>query len=338
MGGWVPWVTAGFIAMSAQAVTFRDIEAWTRRGEVKSVEDVLRRLPQDYRSRFVLMERSRSLQEASPVAPRAILFGDRAELTLAFNGEPGQRGFGQLESVELDPRTLAYEIRTIDFTATPARISPPNPAVCVKCHRQIPRPNWEPYPYWPGALGEWPRYTAEERRRLENFVKSAPSHPLYRHLDFRHSLSRRTSSAFDLYTLYTEVNLERNALLLKDRSGALASLADCPPAISDPDMIRRFRNLASPYHGLLTSAVASVMAKLRAQLAGFPVDVLPTSFSERFFLTASGSYLPQLISKMTDKAPLAALSAYFQPSTRPYGAAEKRAHADFCATLTGGKP
>ncbi len=334
MGGWVAWVTAGLLAAaSARGLTFREIENWTRRGEVRSVEDVLRRLPQDFRSRFVLMERSRSLQEASSAAPRAILFGDKAELVLSFNGDPGQRGYGHLESVELDPRTLTYEIRSIDFTASPPRISAPNPEICLKCHRQIPRPNWEPYPYWPGVLGESPKYTAEERLRLESFAKAAAQHPRYKYLDFKHTLSRNTSPAFDLYTLYTEVNLDRNARLLKNRTGALSSLADCPPFISDQDMIRRFQRLPAPYQKLLTSAVPSVMAKLRAELIDFPVDALATSFTERFFLTATGSYLPQLISKMSPTAPLAALSAYFQPGTRPYGAAEKKAHADFCASL-----
>lgn len=349
MGGRVGLLVLAFFgAVSAHALSFRDIQGWAERGEVKSVEDVLRRLPAEYRTHFVLMERSRSLQEASPEAPRALLFGERAELVLSFNGHPGQRGYDSLETVELDPSRMTYEIRAVHFVGGKAMVSGPNPEICLRCHRSLPRPNWEPYPHWPGALGQGPNYSADERRRLEAFSTAAAAHPRYRYLDFTRAKRRDTSPAFDLYALYTEQNLKRMARVLAAAPGygssIFAALADCPQVSPGPfaqDTLRRFQRLPAPYRPLLTGAIPSVMAKLRELLEpkGFAVDVLPNSFTERYFLTAAGSLVPQLLSRLPGLpagAPLSALSAYFQPGTRPYGAAEKKVHADFCEAMARG--
>lgn len=353
----VVWILGA--AIPAQAVSLKDIRSWVERGEVRSVEEVVRKLPPDMRSRFVLMERSRSLQQASPQAPRAILYGDRAGLVVSFNGAPGHRGYGSIEAIELDPSGLSYEMRSFDFTGATPHISPPNPEICLRCHRALPRHSWEPYPYWPGALGEGPKFSAEERRRLETFSASAGSHPLYRHLDFSRVKSRDSTPAFELYALVTEQNLRRAPALIaastdyaRYRPALLGALADCPEIASwapeleknapwesvRQDTLRRFQKLPAPYQRILTSAVPSVVAKLRYLLEsrGFPVDVLPNSFTDRFFLTAPGTVIPQLLARMPGlppNAPMGALSAYFQPGTRPYGPIEKKAHSAFCQDL-----
>lgn len=340
-------------ANAAPGVSLQDIAGWVNRGEVRSVEDVLVRLPDDLRSRFVLMEKSRSLQEASPDAPRAILYGNTADLVVSFNGKAGQRGFQTIEAIEHNPARSTYELRQFDFSGAKPRVSPPNPEICVRCHRNVPRPNWEPYPYWPGALGQGPNFSSEESKRLAEFASANARHPQYGRLKFT---AKRSTPAFELYTLFTEQNLNRipRALaatpdFLRFRPALLAALADCPNLTAWPlpngnwdalrqDTLRRFQMLPAPYQTLLTSAIPSVMTKLRYVLEtrGFPVDVLPNSFTDRFFLTAAGSVIPQIVARLPAgkvKTPLAALSAYFQPGTRPYGAAEKKAHADFCAAL-----
>ncbi len=345
----------------AQAVSLKEIGSWVRRGEVRSVEDVVKRLPADLRARFVLMERSRSLQEASPQFPRTVLYGERGDLLISFNGEASQRGFGTLEAIERDPARLTHEIRSFDFTGPTPRVSPPNPEICMKCHRSFARPNWEPYPYWPGALGQSPKFSPEERRRLEAFAQSAPRHPLYRHLDFSRVKSRASTPAFELYAILTEQTILRAPAILAAspayghyRPAILGALADCPDVAAwtpelgksisfekyREDTLRRFQLLPAPYAPLLTGAIPSVMAKLRYLLESrnFPVDSLPNSFTERYFLTTAGSVVPQILSRMPGippTAPLAALSAYFQPGARPYGLAEKKAHAEFCDALKG---
>lgn len=355
---WRLGLALGMAAPPAPGITIRDLETWVNRGEVRSVEEAIRRLPPAMRARFVLMERSRSLQEASASAPRAILHDERAELMVSFNGAPGQRGYGTLEAIGRDASGLHFELRRFDFTVSPARVSPPNPKVCVTCHRSFVRPNWEPYPYWPGALGEGPRYTAQERKRLRELADKAGTHPLYKQLDWTAALTQGFSStpAFQLYSLLTDGNLDRDARLIagsadfaRFRPWILAALSDCPdverfPAPSGTwktlkaDTDRRFHLLPAPYRPLLTSAVPSVMAKLRLVLEtrGFPVDALPNSFTERFFLTAHGAIVPQLLSRLPGlppKVPWGALKGYFQPGSHPYGAAERKAHAEWCERL-----
>jgi hypothetical protein len=347
------------LTLQAQALTLKEIGQWVDRGEVKSVAEVLARLPRDLRSRFVLMERSRSLQEASPDSPRALLYGDRGELVLAFNGRADQRGYGTLEAIELDPARMTYEIRTFDFRGEKPRVSGANPELCLRCHRSVPRPSWEPYPYWPGALGQSPKYSVDERRRLQAFAAAAPRHPLYRYLDFSQGAARASTPAFELYALFTEQNLRRLPRLLaaspeyvRYRPALLGALADCPDLkdwTTHPnkeavwqsyrqDTLRRYQALPAPYQAELTLAIPSVVAKLRYLLEtrGFPADALANSFTERFFLTAAGAFVPQLLSRMDGlptSVPMGALSAYFQPGTRPYGDVEKAAHAQFCDSL-----
>jgi hypothetical protein len=332
--------------IAAEAASLSEIEGWVRSGRARSVEEIVKALPRSFRSRFVLMERSRSLQEASPEFPRALLYGEDARLVLSFNGHPSQRGYGTLEAIEYDPASLTYTLRSFDFRGQTPRISPPNPEICVRCHRVIPRPNWEPYPFWPGALGETPFWSQAERARLAAFSKAASSHALYRHLDFRVPQLSGSPPSFELYALFTDQNLQRQAKLLAGRPKALLALADCPGPKGvewerlRADTLRRFSLLPQPYRAELTSAVPSAVAKLRWFLEkdGFPVDALANSFTERYFLTAAGNLIPQLIARLTNHAPLGALSAYFRPGSRPYGPEEKKTHAEFCARLQAVAP
>lgn len=125
---------------------------------VNTLEDALSLVPTDFFNNYVLMYRSRSLQDASPLSPRAIVFGRSARFIFAFNGNQKQKGYNTLEMIQFREKTQRWEFREIIFNDNkPPVFSEANPQKCLECH-QSPhrenvdmRPNWEPYNFWPGA-------------------------------------------------------------------------------------------------------------------------------------------------------------------------------------------
>jgi hypothetical protein len=175
--------------------------------QARSVEDVLAALPEDLRSGYTLVFASRSLQDATLDSPRAILFGAAAELMLTFNGEPRQRGFSAIETVEFDARTNSFIFREITFapgTSDPVRISDANPPRCSVCHGNPARPIWDTAPSWPGVYGE--QYgaglSAAELKGMRRFLARQPTHPRYRYLLGANALARRETYVSSSGVLY----------------------------------------------------------------------------------------------------------------------------------------
>lgn len=125
---------------------------------VTTLEQALALVPETFYNNYVLMYRSRSLQDASPIYPRAILFGRTAKFIMAFNGHEEQKGFNNLEMIQYREATNKWEFRELTFFKDKAPVvSEANPKKCLECHQSPkrqnidPRPNWEPYNFWPGA-------------------------------------------------------------------------------------------------------------------------------------------------------------------------------------------
>jgi mono/diheme cytochrome c family protein len=156
-------------------------------GGVDSVEGLLAVLPEELRAHYTLVFASRSLQDASLENPRVVLFGNKAQLILTFNGAVSQRGFESVETMEFDAAANRFLFREIAFAPgkTPrAAISDPNPARCIACHDRPARPIWDASPLWPGVYGE--RYGAglssAELGGMRGFLSAQPTHPRYRYL------------------------------------------------------------------------------------------------------------------------------------------------------------
>ena len=128
-----------------------------QKNNIQSIDALLPLLPESYRRGYALVYKSRSLQDASPENPRAIVFGSTARLVISFNGASTQKGFNDLEVMEFDEKTAAFNLHEINFppagTSKPAQISQVNPNKCIACHSDPPRPIWDNYPEWPGVYG-----------------------------------------------------------------------------------------------------------------------------------------------------------------------------------------
>jgi hypothetical protein len=156
------------------------LEKLIKEGGHQSVESTLEAIKNMYPSslsKYVIMYESRSLQKASPENPRILSLAGSKEMVFSFNGHPDQRGYSQLEVMQFLPDENKFEFREITFQAgAPAIFSEPNPAKCMNCHQadwrrqptqNDPRPNWEPYNTWPGAIGsldgDLKKYTVNHR-------------------------------------------------------------------------------------------------------------------------------------------------------------------------------
>jgi hypothetical protein len=154
--------------------TFTDLQRLLKENSPPTLAETLSLLSDhfpDYLRHHTLAYESRSLHESSYDSPRALVFGQTANLIVTFNGEPKQRGYGSLEIVSFAPET-GYQFRAIVFqkdsvndpqTIDPDEvewkddhllISKPNPRICTACHGDSAlRPNWQPVVLWPGFYG-----------------------------------------------------------------------------------------------------------------------------------------------------------------------------------------
>lgn len=179
-----------YTGVAAGGFDFSALQQLIDKKQVSSIEELLPQLPTVFKAGYVLVFDSRSLQQASFTNPRVIMFGSDAKFILTFNGDPSQRGFDTLETMEFDADSAQFVFREIEFRHSAPGIqakavySRDNPEKCEICHGSPARPVWDAYPTWPGVYGE--QYlrplTAHERSGLAEFLVRHSSHTRYRSL------------------------------------------------------------------------------------------------------------------------------------------------------------
>lgn len=158
--------------------------------KITNLEEFISSLPEDMKKNYVLIYESKSLQSAAFQKPRVILRSPLSEVMITFTDPAGSSNQHD-QNVELmywDKNERAFKMKEITFDKGTYNVSETNPSKCLQCHGSDPRPNWEPYSTWPGVYGgdaEF-RYGGElvpgERKQLDQFIKSASDHPLYKNL------------------------------------------------------------------------------------------------------------------------------------------------------------
>lgn len=164
-------------------------------GTTLTIDALLPNLPASFRASYTLMYRSKSLQEASYLSPRVIMFGTDARLTCAFNGDPAQVGYDSLECLQFRLATRSFEFHQIVFPSAanglssvlfaPANTTNGAKPPCTACHGADPRPNWAAYDDWEGAYGGYDdglERTAGDEAAYAQFTAARPNHPRYRFL------------------------------------------------------------------------------------------------------------------------------------------------------------
>lgn len=117
-----------------------------------SVTKALALVPEHMRMNYVLMRRSGSIQEATPMSPRVLLFSPTADLVISFNGHSGQVGGDRIEAIAYNRHTEMYDLVQVHFDGGKVR-EETNPRKCLACHTDQRIPNWGNYPIWEGMFG-----------------------------------------------------------------------------------------------------------------------------------------------------------------------------------------
>lgn len=209
----IQWFTMCIVLSAAQkgqaaAFDFEALRSLVDGTAAGGMAAVIAALPEELRSRYTLVFDSRSLQGASWSNPRAVLFGSDARLVVTFNGDPSQRGYAALETMEFSAAGNRFLFREISFAPGVAgdavRVSDPNPARCAACHGDPARPIWDSAPLWPGVYGE--RYGSglsdREQLGMKEFLARQSAHPRYRHLLGAAALAARATYVTDSRTRY----------------------------------------------------------------------------------------------------------------------------------------
>lgn len=144
-----------------QEMSFEKLMAAIKDKKLSTVESVIAELPSHMTDlNYVVMYRSRSLQGATPELPRIITYTPTASFMLTFNGNASQAGGQTLEMIQYRRDERRYEFRELVFNGKDVpTVSAANPKKCLECHQSPsrqdvdPRPNWDPYFIWVGAIG-----------------------------------------------------------------------------------------------------------------------------------------------------------------------------------------
>jgi hypothetical protein len=93
---------------------FEALRALVANRGVRTVDELVPRLPVGLRSRHVVVYESRSIQSATFTRPRVLLFTRDAKFVVAFNGRP-EGGEETVETMEFDDRRRDFRFREIAF-------------------------------------------------------------------------------------------------------------------------------------------------------------------------------------------------------------------------------
>jgi len=217
----LPWLFMTAAAtVHAGDLTFDSLQRLMQSRAIHGIDEFIAALPEDLRGHYTLVFASRSLQGASYSNPRVILFGSDAQLVVTYNGDPHERGYDAVETMEFDPGTAAFLFREIRFgsgpDAAPPIVSAANPSRCAACHGTPARPIWDTPPTWPGVYGE--RYkaglSAAETKGIAAFLALQQAHPRYRPLLGARAMADRDTYVPNSRAVYDGAGVEPpNALL-----------------------------------------------------------------------------------------------------------------------------
>lgn len=331
-------LAAGLVrAEEPQLRGFDDVRELIESSHIDSLDKLVKSLPLEFRSQYVLMTETQSAHHSTKLYPRVIMMGNECRLILAFSGvrDPD---FDSLEMVEFNDDDATFVFHEIKFDrrrkADPV-FSAANPRGCLDCHGQSPRPNWEPGIGWKGAIGEAKKLTREESNRLGVLM--------YRDVRYRglRPLENRKRQYQDQETFSSKMaddlnrlNARRVARQLYDspdyqtyKYALIAGLLDAPRFLNfvpmDDDAGRtkaKYVDLLNDVHCKVTESFAStkisgwnsnrgsgsfaladarLMTNLRYALETRGVDVsdYSTSFASPYFLTSAGKFSGKTIIK-----------------------------------------
>ena len=177
------------LSLSAIASINDQIKTFVLEQNAVTLDQVVKKLPEDLRSNFTLVRKGRALIEGTGTYPGAILFGQDARVLIAFNGSPKQAGYASLDVLEFDEKNQHYVPTRFLFSPTPAELKmaksayqlgtsnvyfEPTPGLCKNCHGISHHPIFETgYPTWEGFYGSERDhlYGSDKKDEIADFKK-----------------------------------------------------------------------------------------------------------------------------------------------------------------------
>ncbi len=183
---------------SAESFNYQALEKIIRDNDVRTVDDLLPLIPEEYRRFYLLMYESRSAQAGNtfPSSPRVILYGKDSTFMMTFTKDPKAPPAvdvaDNVETMQWNAVTKKFEFRELVFGEGKDPLENPivvNPIKCQACHGKDPRPNWDPYNTWAGSYGSLSRLGCdtmqpgtEELRKYQEFMSGNRHGDRYKHL------------------------------------------------------------------------------------------------------------------------------------------------------------
>lgn len=212
----------------ASGFTYSQLKILIEEKEIQSLDQLLTYLPESLRKNFVLMHKSQSVQEATPLQPRVLLFTEDGSMGLAFStSDPNM-----VEILELNPKTNKMEPHVILFDEAsdnkvkvvddPLSYFPKShPNHCTRCHSEKMHFNWDTYPRWPGAFGVNNKNLSpfsKEKSSLKELQRTIDDRSPLRHLPGSKSVSLLTLGLRNnsITNRLSETNAKRIVELLKE--------------------------------------------------------------------------------------------------------------------------
>lgn len=248
------------------SLNYENLQAYLEQKDIRSIESLLQNMKssnddymKSFLSNYVLMYGSRSLQDSSFSNPRVITYSDNFDFVFSFNGDPNHRGFNSLEVMQFDNSQRKFEMFSVTFDGENKPVfSEKNPPLCLSCHTNDPRPNWEAYPFWPGAYGSeddrtFMSYSLEHLdsyKSLSEFIEysafesNSNSHDRYKHLvpiskEVNESMRLKTRPNLSFTIQVNKNNMKRVSRKLRQQENSIAfkyailGATFCSPRVED---------------------------------------------------------------------------------------------------------
>ena len=171
--------TSVFALEPAESFTLTDLTRLMASNHVSKIETLIPLLPSGLRRNSTFITQSESMQSATPLSPRVVLWNERGGFAMTFNGGlHGQDGSSVLEVLQADQQNklhfykIAFPLGTVS-----------EPKSCLQCHGTDPRPIWKEYPTWKDSYGSQDDFTPiEQSGDFEKFIQGAHTQARYQSL------------------------------------------------------------------------------------------------------------------------------------------------------------
>jgi hypothetical protein len=283
------------------AFTFENLKEIIEKNNARKIEDLLPLLPQEAYQATMLAHKSRSLQPASALEPRAILSFSNSTLFLAFDSGTKARP-DRLEVIQYREQSKTFEFREINFPTegsglNKVRFSEANPTVCMGCHRgPNPRPNWDSYKLWPGFYGSGDKEILRvEQRDFENFRATFRLHPRYKYLKNIATVEQLENANTQLSIQLGTLNFNRMLSILTNMAfhenykyAMTAAFRQCQNLTSylPPKLASFHENKTKPFYLLKQDTLNGILKDRTPEQASFDIydDRLTITTAIRFLL------------------------------------------------------